>query len=84
MVTNKAILGAVGAIVGIAYFMDYANTFHSFAEWSTALAPDEMNRRLYSLVLSAVQPISMDKYSGPLALLLVAVFVVGVLFGRRR
>jgi hypothetical protein len=82
-VTNKAVLAVVGAILTIAYFMDYANTFHSFASWTMNLAPSEATKGLYGFVLSWFQPVVMAGYSVPLALVALFFIVLGLLLKKR-
>lgn len=75
---KKLTLAVIGAIVGIAYGMNYANTFHEFTAWTMSLLPDEMSRMIYRLILDfLMQPVTIANYSFPLGLALLGSAIIG-------
>lgn len=82
MVTNKAVFAILGAIVAIAYAMDYGNTFHEFTTWTMSVPPSETSRLVYEAVLSWFQPIIMAGYAVPLALVVLLAFVLGIIVAK--
>lgn len=68
----------VTAIVGIAYGMNYANTFHEFTAWTMSLLPGEMSRIVYRLILDfLMHPVTIANYSFPLGLALLGSAIIG-------
>jgi len=84
--TRKRIaLAIIGAIAGIAYGMNYANTFHEFTTWTASLLPDEISRFAYRLLMDfLLQPIRIAGYSFPLALALSGAAIAGGAVMRKR
>jgi len=79
LVTNKAIFTILGAIVAIAYAMDYGNTFREFATWTMSVPPSDTSRLVYEAILGWFQPIIMAGYAVPLALVVLLAFVFGII-----